>query len=245
MMRWWLYGLCCWLGMSCTAHSGNPAIHIGVAASVAPVLDSLKAVYQEKHPEITIHTTVRASGQLAAQLTEGLALDIFVAADTTYTTHLHQQGKGATAPTIYAYGRLALWAPNAPTLEEAWQALREAPSIALAQPAVAPYGTLARRALEDRGWWAALQGQLVYGGSVAQVNHYLQTGAVEAALTAHTSGFTTAGCWILAEYELPQAMLLVQSEGRRVQAEARAFYAFLQSEEARAIWQHFGYRVPE
>lgn len=245
MMRWLLYSLCCCWGMGCAAPSSSPALHIGVAASVAPVLDSLCVFYQKKHPETVIHTTVRASGQLAAQVTEGLALDLFVAADTTYTTHLHQQGKGAVAPTIYAYGRLALWMPEAPTLEAAWQALYKAPTIAIAQPKVAPYGALARRALQERGWWQALQGQLIYGGSVAQVNHYLQTGAVEAALTAHTSSYAVEGCWVLAKYELPQAMLLIQTTERPVKATAQAFYAFLQSKEARTIWQHFGYRVPE
>jgi len=107
--------------------------------------------------------------------------------------------------------------------------------------------TLARRALQEKGLWQTLQAQLVYGGSVAQVNHYIQTKAVQAALTAHTSShqLEATGFWLLPTYELPQAMLLIQPTGRSVAPAAHAFYAFLQSQEAQAIWQNFGYRVLE
>lgn len=238
---------CLWGGVSCIPSNSTAVVHLGVAASVAPVLDSLSTFYQKQQPTTTIYTTVRASGQLAAQLQEGLVMDLFIAADTTYTHYLHQQGKGAIAPTIYAYGKLALWVPQAATLEQAWQALQQAPSIAIAQPTVAPYGALARRSLQERGIWQMLQSQLVYGGSVAQVNHYIQTKAVEAALTAHTSQHQLGkeGFWSLSAYELPQAMLLVQPEEGTVSAEAQAFYEFLQSKEAQTIWQYFGYRVPD
>lgn len=250
MRRAWIYLIgCLWGGISscCMPSIPTNAVHLGVAASAAPVLDSLTTLYQKKQPATIIYTTVRASGQLAAQLQEGLGMDLFIAADTIYTHHLYQQGKGAVAPTTYAYGHLVLWAPQATTLEQAWNGLRQAPSVTLAQPKVAPYGALARRALQERGIWQALQPQLVYGGSVAQVNHYIQTKAVEAALTAHTSQHQLGegGFWSLPAYELPQAMLLVQPEEGTVSAEAQAFYDFLQSEEAHAIWQHFGYRVPD
>lgn len=215
-----------------------PALRIGVAASMYPALRRLQAPYQAQTGQ-RLELVVHASGKLTAQIEQGLALDLFLSADTLYPTYLYQKGHGAAPPVVYAEGRLVLWlSPNFGT-PQGWSSLQTSgiERLAIANPAVAPYGLLAQQALQQAGYAHALSGRLVYGESIAQVNHYISTQSVDAALTAYSSVqdttlFNPAQLWEVPGVRLPQSMLLL---GESPSTEARAFYAFLQGEEAREV----------
>jgi len=55
--------------------------------------------------------------------------------------------------------------------------------IAVANPAIAPYGKAAGETLRHRGILSDIKSKMVYGESISQVNTYIATGAVEVGFT--------------------------------------------------------------
>ena len=244
-MRWWCMSL--WVGLlACSAPTSD--LRIGVAASVYPAMLALQAEYEAQTGQ-RLALLVQASGQLTAQIEQGLDLDVFVSADTSYPHYLYQKGHAAAPPICYAQGQLALWVAPHLGQPQDWTILNapQLERLALANPAVAPYGVLAVQALKEAGH-ASEQGW-VYGESVAQVNHYMATKSVDAALTAasslvDTTQFDPQQYWIIPTHHLAQSLILIQPKDRPVKDQAHAFYAFLQSPKAQHIWQTYGYRLP-
>lgn len=242
-----LLGVCCSL-WSCTVGGRRP-LTVGVAASVYPAMQALQKIYTEQYGH-SFDLKVHASGKLSAQIEQGLVLDLFLSADTTYPAYLYENGYGAAAPVVYAEGQLVLWVAKNGAAQQGWGALRS-PSIrrlALARPEVAPYGVLALQALQANDQYKSLAPRLVYGSSIAQVNQYIRTQSIDAALTARSSlyhaGIDSTYLWVVPNHRLAQSMLLLQSDQRPPTTAARQLYTFLQSKEAQRIFQAYGYAIP-
>ena len=71
-----------------TAEAATPAaeggekteIQVFIAASLSSVMEELKTMYNEKHPEVTITYSADSSGTLLTQIEEGFECDIFFSA---------------------------------------------------------------------------------------------------------------------------------------------------------------------
>lgn len=227
----------------------QPSIKVAAAASIQPVLKALQAQYQQEQA-VLFENYVQASGKLTAQIEQGAAIDLFLSADSAYPAYLAAQGRTAVPPVIYARGSLALWS-RTPLLSLAFSALQPQPNqrLVLADPNAAPYGKLAQRALQEAGLAEAWKAQLVYGQNIEQVNLYLYNEVADFGLTAYSSVLhpklqDKGHFLVLAAYQLPQAVALIQPLEGTVSAEARAFYKFLQSEAAQAILLKYGYALP-
>jgi molybdate transport system substrate-binding protein len=121
--------------------------------------------------------------------------------------------------------------------------------LVLADPKAAPYGQLAQHALQEAGLGQAWNEQLVYGQNIEQVNVYLYNEVADFALTAHSSTLHPklkgkGQFLVLAAYQLPQAVALIQPLEGAISTQARAFYEFLQSPQAQAILLKYGYALP-
>ncbi|MFK7796926.1 MAG: molybdate ABC transporter substrate-binding protein [Aureispira sp.] len=227
----------------------QPSIKVAAAASTQPVLKALQVQYQQEHA-VLFENYVQASGKLTAQIEQGAAIDVFLSADSSYPAYLAQQGRTALPPVIYAKGSLALWSRKQ-LLGLSLPAIQLQPKqrLVLADPKAAPYGKLAQRALQEEGLEQAWKEQLVYGQNIEQVNLYLYNEVADFGLTAYSSVLhpklqDRGHFLVLAAYQLPQAVALIQPLDGTVSAEARAFYEFLQSEAAQAIFLEYGYALP-
>jgi len=197
-----------------------------------------------------------SSGEIFYQIAQGAPFELFLSADESYVLELHRRGVTEDAGTVYAIGRLVVFAPDGspldvdPRLEGLSRALA-AGSIrrfAIADPAHAPYGMRAKEALERTGLWQALQERLLLGSNVAQAAAYALAGQVDGALFALSLALapTARGRGRFAVVDdslhapLRQRMVLLPAAG----AAARAFYAFLQEERARAVLVRFGFALP-
>ena len=81
----------------------------------------------------------------------------------------------------YARGRLALYAKSGQT------DLAKARTIAIANPAHAPYGVAARQMLRARPDWAAISGKIVYAENVRQALQFAESGSADVALVTSDS----------------------------------------------------------
>lgn len=232
---------------------GNPVsadrITVAVAANFLTAAQDVAAAFSAEtgHEVALVHGS---TGKLFAQIVAGAPYDVFLAADVARPARLMQAGRVAPdGIRPYAVGRLALvhGAGTEPgTLEEIL--MRPALRIAIADPAIAPFGAAARDVLrKSRG--AQWRRNVVYGESVAQAFAFVATGNADAGLVALSQALTYQGdLWTLpvpAEMHDPiqqDAALLKRAENKPA---ARLFLEFLGGDFARDILTAQGYEVPE
>jgi molybdate transport system substrate-binding protein len=227
---------------------------VAVAANVKFAFDDLAARFKQE-TGIAIQPIYSSSGKITAQVKEGAPYDVFLSADMEFPAKLYQSGQAVTAPKVYAYGKVVLWTLNDKLdLGKGLSVLSDSgvKKIAVANPKVAPYGEEALKALDKLGLKAAIGPKLVYAENIAQVVQFVDSGNVDAGLTAKS--LVTApenagrGKWIdvPADAYTPIAQgVVILRHGQAEHGEAaRKFYGFLYSAKARAILEKFHYSVP-
>lgn len=219
---------------------------VAVAANFAATLERLGAAFA-RGGEHDIRIVIGSTGKLYAQIVHGAPFDIFLAADAARPARLVAEGRAAEADRLtYAVGRLVLWGRGGPVSEET---LREGTldRLALANPALAPYGAAAMAVLERYGRTGAARPALVMGENVAQAIAMLATGNVDHGLVplsvrGDRRVMDGAHLWVVPrEAHAPIRQDGVLLERGRGNPAAVAFFAFLSSEAARALVIADGY----
>jgi len=203
--------------------------------------------------------TFGSSGTFATQLEQGAPFELFLSADEQYVFALADKGLTRDRGTLYAVGRIVLFAPRGSPfdVEAGWDDLEAALAMgrlrrfAIANPAHAPYGRAARAALEHRGLWHAIEPLLVLGENAAQAAEFAASGASDGGIVPLSLALASAvgelGKFALipetwhAGVPLRQRMVLTVRAGPT----ATAFYAYLQQASARAILARYGFAPPK
>ena len=174
-----------------------------------------------------------------------------MSADEDFALRLADAGLSQDQGVVYATGRLVLAVPVAsalkldPQLQGLKAGLGQIEKFAIANPELAPYGKAAVQALQKLNVWPALQRKMVLGENIAQTTQYLSTGAAQAGMTALSLVLAPEVASRLRYVLIPQDLhaplrqrmvLLKNASPQAVQ-----FYAFLQGEPARKIFQRYGF----
>ena len=231
------------------------ALSVAAAANLKTAAEELKRGFEAAQPGVTVTLTFGASGAFFSQLQHGAPFDLFLSADREYPARLVAAGLGAAADErVYAVGKLVAWRPAGSTLDLERRGLAALADpgvkrIAIANPAVAPFGRATEAALKEAGVHEAVKEKLVLGASVGQAAQFATTGAADVAFLplSLTLGRELAGGRI---YAVPEALYprIEQSglvlAGASQPALARAFLAFITGEQGRAILARSGYGLP-
>jgi molybdate transport system substrate-binding protein len=228
---------------------------VAAASDLKFALDEIARAWSAETGK-SVRLTYGSSGNFRRQIAEGAPFEIFLSADESYVFALAKDGRLVDEGTLYAIGRLALFAPAGSPVDPGQglagvAALARAGRIgkfAIANPAHAPYGRAAREALEGAGAWKPLEARLVLGENVSQAAQFAASGNAAAGLVAYSLMFTPAvsgrGSFALvpesAHAPLRQRMALVKGAGE----DARAFYRYLQGPAARGIFTRYGFTLP-
>jgi molybdate transport system substrate-binding protein len=243
-----LHLLCACVLLSIAPAVLGETVLVAVATNFAPVLDDLAPGFAAE----TGHRLERSSGatgQLYAQIVNGAPFDVFMAADDERPRRLAEAGLGvAESRFTYARGQLALWAPRAPELlahglehavaSDAWR------RIAIANPAVAPYGLAAQQTLEQLGRWTPLGARLVRGENIGQAYAIVATGNAELGLVAWSQVLAEPAAHVLRVPESlhapirQDAILLTRAAANPA---AIAWMTYLRSSAARTLITESGY----
>lgn len=233
---------------------GAGGLSVAAAANLTFVLADLDAAFASGEPGARVNASFGSTGSLVAQIANGAPYDVFLSADVASAQRLVDAGlarAGSLAP--FAAGRLVLWAAGAgPDVSSVAAAVRD-PAVrrlAMANPAVAPYGRAARQALERLGLWGAAQPKLVTAEDISQAAQFVETGNADAGFVALSAVLSPRlrgrGRWS----EVPpalfdpltQAAVITQHGGSN--PESARYLAFLRSEAAARILEGFGYGRP-
>lgn len=237
------------------AQEARKPLTVAAAANLKNAAEELKRAFEVEHPRVQVALTFGASGTFFAQIQNGAPFDVFLSADREYPAKVIAARLGAAADEkVYAFGKLVAWLPPGSRLdlEKRGLAVLAAPGvrrIAMANPAVAPFGRATEQAFRSAGVYDAVKEKLVLGTSVAQTAQFATTGAADVAFLPYSLTFgkeLAAGKVIV----LPEALYpRIEQSGvvlgtARDPALARAFLAFLTGEEGRAILARYGYGLP-
>jgi molybdate transport system substrate-binding protein len=239
------------LALAAGAPPASP-LAVAAAASLKPPLEEVRQAFEAGRPGARVAVSYGASGTFLAQIQNGAPFDLFFSADVDYPREAVAAGLArAGDQAVFAAGRLCLWLPAdaPPDLRQRGLAALADPRIrrvAIANPAVAPYGRAAEAALRAAGILEAVRPKLVRGQSVAQAANFAASGAVDAALLpmslvrepALAAGAALPG----PEARLPHAAVVLARA--RDPALARAFLDFVLGPVGRDAFRRHGYDLP-
>jgi molybdate transport system substrate-binding protein len=224
-------------------------INVAVAANFTEAAKEIAAAFERKTGDKVL-LSFGSSGQFYTQITQDAPFQVFLSADQERPEKAVAEGFAVPDSRFtYAVGKLALWSKDADyvkgpeTLEQGRFA-----KIALANPAVAPYGAAAVETMKALKVFDKLQPKFVQGNDISQTFQFVDTGNAELGFVALSQIIARdAGSrWIvpanLYTAIKQDAVLLKKAAGNET---ARAFVAFLKGPEAAAIEAKFGYGTPE
>ncbi len=228
-------------------------ITVAVAANLRYTMEALKAEFN-KTDKTQIAVVLGASGNLTQQIMQGAPFDIFISADTSFPKRLSDAGLAVAPPKVYAQGLLVLWStkPNLqPTADLKLLLNDNIRAIAIANPKTAPYGAAAEAILRKYDLYNKVSSKLVTGESITQTSQFIATQAADIGFTAKSIVISDEmkgkGKWVELNREdypaIKQAAILLKYGYQNNAVEARKFYDFLFSAQAKAIYKKFGYIV--
>ena len=252
-----LAGLLCLLsGLAARADGDAAILRVAVAANFRQAADRLcDAHFAGRDGRCVI--TAGASGLLYAKIVQGAPFDVFLSADSSRASALEAGGHAVPGSRFtYAVGRLVLWRPGRRAEADLSAALADPDlrTLAIANPATAPYGAAALETLRRLGIEAKTRYRIVQGESIAQAFQFVASGAAEAGFVAasqvleyaRNSGRSLDPEVIVVDASLhapieQQAVLLARASSM---AEARSFLEYLRTPAARRIIEAAGYASP-
>lgn len=230
-------------------------VSVAAAADLVYCLEELNAAFNKAHPDAELKSSTGASGNFFAQIKNGAPFDVFLSADVNYPKELIKAGLAdENSLQMYAIGHLVVWTTlDKVDVSKGVEALA-APGVgkvAIANPEHAPYGRAAKAAIEYSKLWDTLKDKIVYGENIAQTAQFVETGNADAGIVALSlvlsPKLTKKGTWVeVPESNYPrleQAAVLTKKGAENPMA--AKYLEFLRSPEARAVFDRYGFRLPQ
>jgi molybdate transport system substrate-binding protein len=232
-----------------TCRPAENGIHVAVAGNFTEPAKEIAKRFKEEFG-YNIVLSFGSTGKHYAQIRNGAPFDVFLAADTERPMLLEDEGLAVKdSRYTYAIGKLVLWSPNPGYVDPDGEVLHrmEYRYLAIANPKLAPYGKAAEEVLQALRLWTRAEKRLVQGETVGHAYQYVRSGNAQLGFVAYSQvarpGIPIQGTL----WEVPQefytqiaqqVVLLTDSP------EARAFFEYLRSDEARDIIRSYGYGSP-
>ncbi|HEX8764737.1 MAG TPA: molybdate ABC transporter substrate-binding protein [Candidatus Acidoferrum sp.] len=229
-------------------------VRVAAAADLRFALDELVKAFESK-TGTKVDVTTGSSGNFFAQIQSGAPFDLFFSADMDYPKKLEASGL-AEPGTLYEYARggIVIWTPADSPIDVAkgqWNALLDAhiQKIAIANPALAPYGRAAVSALRKSGFYDQVKAKLVYGENISQAAQFVQSGNAQAGIIAHSlalsPGMKNGKVWeIPVDMHAPIEQGAVVLKGAKNKTAALDFLDFVKSAAGQVILEKAGFAIP-
>lgn len=231
------------------AQTSADTVTVAVASNFAPPMPTLIATFEQNSGH-HIKAAYGSSGKFYAQIQHGAPFQILLSADQKTAQKLAQQKLAlAESQFTYATGRLVLWSADRNAIDGTGIRLQRADfkHLALADPALAPYGAAAINVLQRLHLLDKLRSRFVQGENIAKTYQFVISGNAELGFVALSQvwrdGKISAGsAWIVpVDLHAPlhqDAIILLPGKN---QIAVDQFMTFLRSDNAIKIIAAFGY----
>ncbi len=221
---------------------------IFAAASTTNVIEQLALMYQQQ-TGVKVMTSFASSSTLARQIEQGAKADLYLSANTKWMDYL--QDRNLIAPKTRVdllANRIVLVAPTSASLKS-WQSLEPLDNftdkLAMGDPDYVPAGMYGKTSLTNLGFWDKIASQVVPAKDVRGALLLVETGQASLGLVYATDAAASRKVSVV--YALPQSSHqpvrypLALRDG--TSNEAAAFAVYLQSDEARSVFERAGFEV--
>lgn len=210
--------------------------------------EELIPMFEAANPGIKVEATFDSSGKLKTQIEEGLDADVFMSAATKQMAELAEENMiDADSVVDLLENKIVLIVPEGTTTAvTGFEDITKAEMIAIGDPESVPAGQYAKEALESLGLWEEAEKKLTKGTNVTEVLNWVAEGSAEVGIVYATDAATTEHVTVIAEAPEGSLAEKVLYPVGRVSAsaykkEADQFIEFLQSGEAMAVFESYGF----
>lgn len=222
------------------------------AKSMTDCLDDLIADYNETNPDVEITANYAGSGDLQSQIENGAPCDLFLSAAQTQMDALCEEELMAEDTRSDLLTNAAvLVVPKDSDVVTSFEDLASdlVEKVAIGNPDSVPVGQYAQEILTTLGIWDVVNAKAVLGSDVRQVLAWCETGEVDAGIVYATDAAITDEVKVIcaapedscAPVIYPVALT---KDGAENQA-AQSFLEFLESEDAAAVFEQYGFGIVE
>lgn len=223
---------------------------VAAAASLKNVYEEeLIPLFQQKNPGVTVRGTYDSSGKLQTQIEEGLEADVFMSAAGKQMNALKEKGLIASDTAVdLLENKIVLIVPSG--REAAFTSfadIKMAESIALGDPASVPVGQYAEEALKSLEIWDEIQDRVSFGTNVTEVLSQVAAASADAGIVYATDAASMPD-QVTVIAEAPEGSLkqkviypVAVTANSPHPKEAGDFVEFLQTEEAMAAFEAYGF----
>lgn len=233
------------IALSVSAAAGEVTIAAGVG--LKDVVNDIAAAFTKKHPSVRILKNYAPSGVLAKQLDGGGNMDVLFVANVGWMNYMKEKKHVDPATVMpFAYNTLVFVSsnPHGPaTLNDVTKLNR----IAIGSPKSVPAGEYAIEAFKKAGIDKQLENKLVMARDVRECLMYAERGEVDGAFVYKTDALHSRQ--VTVRFTVPQElfsrvvyMTALTVSGTKNQ-DAKDFFSFLQSDEARSIIRRHGFVI--
>jgi molybdate transport system substrate-binding protein len=227
------------------------AVNLYAAASLTDVLTELSDAYQKQHPNAVIKKSFAGSSTLAKQIENGAPADIFISADKDWADYVQKRGllNDQTRKKLLT-NELVLIAPSDSKvgilLDPAFNlSTGFSGRLCTGDPASVPVGKYATQALTHYNWWAKIEARIVGTEDVRTALAFVERGECNLGIVYKTDAQLSKKVKVVETFpaashtpiEYPGA--LTKNAG----ADSKAFWAFLQTDQAKAVFTRYGFSV--
>lgn len=233
----------------------SQTINIAVAANISYAIPQIVKEFNKLYPNTKVNTILGSSGKLTAQIFHNAPYDIFLSANMKYPQTLYKKKFTLNSPKIYAKGSLVLFSSQKRDFTKGLNILldKNIKTIAIANPKTAPYGLAAKKVLVISKLYDSIKSRLIYGESIGQTLTYsvkvCDIGIISKSSLFHKSmkKYQLNDNYIEIDKNLykpiNQGIVLLKNAKNKI--EAKQFYDFIFSTNARKILSKYGYIVYE
>ena len=232
------------------ADLGEQSILVAAAASLKNAYeDELIPMFEEQYPGVTVEGTYDSSGKLQTQIEEGLEADVFMSAATKQMKALDDEGMIASDSIVNLLeNKIVLIVPaGSDSKIDSFEKIGDAASIALGDPESVPAGQYAKEALTNLNVWDSIQDKVSFGTNVTEVLNQVAAASADAGIVYATDAASKAD-QVTVVAEAPEGSLekkviypVAVVKATAHEDAAKAFVDFLQTPEAIAVFESYGF----
>ena len=232
------------------ADLGEQSILVAAAASLKNAYeDELIPMFEEQYPGVTVEGTYDSSGKLQTQIEEGLEADVFMSAATKQMKALDEEGMIASDTIVNLLeNKIVLIVPTGSDSKmDSFEKIGDAASIALGDPESVPAGQYAKEALTNLNVWDSIQDKVSFGTNVTEVLNQVAAASADAGIVYATDAASKAD-QVTVVAEAPEGSLekkviypVAVVKATAHEDAAKAFVDFLQTPEAIALFESYGF----
>lgn len=219
-----------------TEDKEGQSITVSAAASLTDALDKLQTEYKKP-----VQFNYGSSGALRTQIESGAPADVFVSASKEHVTKLEEKGLVKESQDLLKNKLVIVGKEDLKSIDD----IANLDKFAIGDPESVPAGKYAKEALTNLGFFDKMQDKFVLGTDVRQVLEWVKSGEVPYGIVYKTDALVAKDdVKIVYEFEptshkdiiYPIALLSDTPE-------AKEFYEYLKGDEAKKVFEEFGYEV--